>query len=257
MLNYIKTKFINQVIRIREWRDAYLFDKYKKKALIPFDEDWFKGKRVAIIGGADSAYKEKLGDYIDGFDVVVRVNNGVRVIDKYKEYIGKRTDFLFHTLYTNIEGGGGPIELELWKQHDVKRIVFSHHSESEYGQNLTQFLLTTKGEDKIVEFGKELYLANMQTISPYHPTTGLIAISTIYSCAPSLLYITGITFFRTAHQQDYRKGNLNFWIQNMKSSESKHNPDAEYSFFRELYTKDSSLFKLDKTLQEILDNDKS
>lgn len=255
MLNYIKTKLKNQVIRMSEWRDAYLFHKYKKKALIPFDENWFKGKRVAIIGGADSAYKEKLGEYIDAFDVVVRVNNGVRVIEKYKEYVGKRTDFLFHTFYENVKGGGGAIELDLWDRLDVKNIIFSHNWLSNYGIHLRSFIIKTKGLRQIGQVEKSLCDDNMNIIYPYHPTTGLIAINTVYNCKPSQIYVTGITFFRTAHHQDYRQGSLEHWTNIMKSDASKHNPDAEYKYFKRIYNDNKDLFTLDSTLQQIIDTD--
>lgn len=115
MISYLKTKVRNQFIRLAEWQDSFLFYLYKRRAVVPFDESWFKGKRVAIIGGADSAYKEKLGEYIDSFDVVVRINNGVRVIEKYKDYIGHRTNFLFHSLYDNPDDAKNsrPNELDL------------------------------------------------------------------------------------------------------------------------------------------------
>lgn len=255
MFEYIHTKIKNQIIRLQDWRDLYLFKKYKKRALIDFDVNWFKDKRVVIIGGADSAYKEKLGEYIDSFDVVVRVNNGVRVIEKYVEYIGKRTDFLFHTLYEDVDGGGSPIELELWQRMGVQNLVFSHHTNSIYGENLKRFVLSKQGDVKIVQMSEDVYQHNMRSIYPYHPTTGLIAIETILMCKPSMLYITGITFFRTAHQQEYRKGSLDQWLNIIQSKDSLHNPEAEYAVFKQLYFANKSVFVLDKTLDEIIKMD--
>jgi len=256
MLGYIKEKIHNQIIRLHDYRDAFLYNRYKRKALIPFNKNWFEGKRVAIIGGADSAYKHKLGDYIDSFDVVVRINNGVRVIDKYKEFIGTRTDYLFHTLYENIEGGGSPIEIELWKRKNVGRVFFTHNENvSEYGYLIKNFVLSNKGTIAITQADTTLAVENLNLIHPFHPTSGLIAINIITQSKPLSLYITGITFFRTPHHQEYRKGDVNHWINKMKSDDSKHNPDAEYEFFKDLYRSNSEIFILDKTLKDIIDND--
>lgn len=256
MLSFIIAKIENQKIRLKEWYDAYLFRKYRKKALVPFDENWFRGKRVAIIGGADSAYKEKLGGYIDSYDVVVRINNGVRVIDKYKEYIGKRTDFLFHTFYENIEGGGSPIELDLWNNMEVRQVVFSHSLNSSYGHNLRNFVTFNKGQFSVIHLGDTMCQANIRCVFPYYPTTGLIAIHSILMCEPLEVYVTGITFFRTAHHQSYRSGSLDHWTKLMNSSDSKHNPEVEYQAFKKLYYANPTVFTLDSTLKEIIDNDK-
>ena len=257
MINYIRTKIKNQKIRLQEWREAYLFKKYSRKALIPFDENWFKGKRVAIIGGADSAYKEKLGEYIDSFDVVVRINNGVRVIDKYHEYVGKRTDFLFHSFYTEEDEGKSPIEVDLWRNKNVKNLIFSYSIEFlDYGRKYSNnFMKVTKGKYNYSCVNYKQTLENRELVYPTNPTTGIIAINTIMACHPKLIYITGITFFRTPHLSDYRDVGLHIWRENVKSGKSAHNFDIEYKAFKKLYCQHTAIFKLDTTLQQIIDND--
>jgi len=55
-------------------------------------QNYLSGKRVALIGPAEYLTKLDTGKYIDSFDIVVRVNRGTEVIDKYFNSIGKRTD---------------------------------------------------------------------------------------------------------------------------------------------------------------------
>jgi hypothetical protein len=99
-----------------------------KNVLYDFNSNWFKNKRVAIVGGADSVLKEKLGNYIDEFDVVIRINKGVEIISNQSEYVGKKTDFLFHSFYEiTPELGGSPITPELWYENKVKRIIFARN----------------------------------------------------------------------------------------------------------------------------------
>ena len=66
LLTKVKNKKNSIVFFIKRLLARY----YSRKVLIDFDENWFKGKKVAIIGGADSVLKEPLGDYIDSFDVL-------------------------------------------------------------------------------------------------------------------------------------------------------------------------------------------
>ncbi|WP_447643054.1 MULTISPECIES: glycosyltransferase family 29 protein [Chitinophagaceae] len=235
---------------------AIYLNQCKKKALYGFDSDWFKNKRVAIVGGANSAFKKPLGRFIDDFDVVVRVNKGVEMIEKHSEMIGTRTDFLFHSLFEQPGGlASSPITLDLWKKHDVKHLFFCHNVESEkYGVNMEKFLIKYRGQYRVTQMTPKMHEANMQTIAPYFPTTGFIAINTIMQCMPASLYITGITFFKTAHQSDYREGSVETWNAINNGIESNHSPDAEYQYFIGLYKKYGKTIELDDTLKLILAN---
>lgn len=218
----------------------------------PFNENWFNGKRVAIVGGADSAFKEELGDFIDGFDVVVRINKGVEVIEKHYNYVGKRTDILFHCLYEELELGGSPITLDLWKKHAVKKVIFSlNKGYNQYAQNnFKNFIRKFNCEVPVSEVSKQLTRENLKPFHPLSPTTGFIAINTIINCKPAELYITGITFFRTAHHQDYRQGSLAHF-QKMMNQHASHDPDLEYSIIKKLYQSYPKVIIPDKTLERI------
>ena len=60
----------------------------------------FKNKRIAIVGAADSVFDEKNGDFIDSFDIVIRINKAALVWDKEKsDYLGSKFTFLFHSFF--------------------------------------------------------------------------------------------------------------------------------------------------------------
>lgn len=217
----------------------------------PFDKDWFKGKRVVVIGGADSVLKEKLGEYIDGFDVVVRINKGVEVLEKQKEYVGTKTDILFHSFMDNPkEPGSSPITAELWKKYNVGRLIYALNWQEE-SRGMYDVLLFAKKSKGIMEFTdipQELYRKNIKALHPFKPTTGITAIQTIMECGPKELYITGITFFKTPHNLDYRNKTLDT-IKNRY--EGIHNPDVEYEVAKKLWEKHPDIIKPDKVLEEI------
>ncbi len=76
-------------------------------------EDVFKGKRVAVIGAADSAFEKENGEYIDQFDYVIRINKApYSWLEKNEKYTGKKTDIWFHSFFENEESGGGPLSLK-------------------------------------------------------------------------------------------------------------------------------------------------
>lgn len=228
---------------------------YARKLLIEFDPNWFKDKRVVIIGGADSVLKEKSGDYIDRFDVVVRVNKGVEVIENQKGHVGTRTDFLFHSFMDNPKDiGSSPITWRLWKENKVGRLIYASNvfnsQDNKQGiYDLLLFVRKTTAKLKFSEVSNLLYLKNNQVISPFRPTTGFIAINTIFQCAPKELCITGITFFKTAHNTAYRNEAINKFQEIFTEEPGAHNPDAEYAYVKELYIQNPEVIKPDKTLE--------
>jgi hypothetical protein len=222
-----------------------------------FDSKWFKDKRVAIVGGADSATKEKLGDFIDRFDCVVRINKGVEIINEQSEYIGRRTDFLFHAFIDNPNDiGRSPLTPNLWKEYKVRQIVYAfNHKLIKSGiYDLLIFKRKTNGKLKFTELSKDLHIKNEKAISPYRPTTGFIAINTVFNCRPKEIYITGITFFKTPHNQKYRSEKLEDMKKIFKPEKGAHNPDEEYNFVKGLYTSFPNIIKPDSTLEAIFNS---
>lgn len=229
-------------------------EQYIKKLYYPFDENWFKGKRVAIIGGADSVLKEKNGAKIDKYDVVVRINKGVEIIDTQKKYVGSKTDVLFHSFMDNPgEPGSSPITTDLWKKHKVGKIIYSlNHSEETKGiYDIIRFAKKSVAETKFSEVPSRLHKKNKKSIAPYWPTTGHIAINTIFCCRPKEIFVTGLTFFKTPHNKAYRKTGKQVEDEFAKKP-GAHYPDAEYQHFKKLYLANKEVIKVDQTLQKII-----
>ena len=233
---------------------------YAKKLLVDFNPEWFRNQRVVVIGGADSVLKEKLGDYIDSFDVVVRVNKGVDVVEKQKEYVGTRTDFLFHSFMDNPKDiGSSPITPKLWEKHKVGRLIygsnfFNTKSNKQGIYDLLLFVSKTAGNLKFSEVSNPLYLKNKEAISPFRATHGFIAINTIFQCNPKEIYITGVTFFKTPHNTAYRKGGLNEFKEIFTNKKDSHNPDVEYQYIKQLYFDNPDVLTPDKTLKAIFNS---
>nr|WP_315170129.1 glycosyltransferase family 29 protein [uncultured Flavobacterium sp.] len=227
-----------------------------KDILTNFDEKWFEDKRVAIVGGADSVLKEKLGEYIDGFDVVVRINKGVEIIATQSEYVGKKTDVLFHCFYENDSHlGGSPITPELWKESNVKNLLFALNYKHNYYTitNFLTFIKNTKKEYKFSQLPKNLYFNSVGVVQPSGPTTGFTAINTVFNCKPKELYITGITFFKTPHNTEYRNMN-NEVLKKTLDINKNHTAEVEYLYIKNLYLRYPSIIKPDNTLKQIFKN---
>ena len=51
-------------------------------------KDFLKDKKVILVGPSESLLKNKNKEFIESFDVIVRVNRGIEPTDKYGEYVG-------------------------------------------------------------------------------------------------------------------------------------------------------------------------
>lgn len=234
------------------WLKIRIFN--NRHVLYDFDENWFKGKRVAIVGGADSVLHDKLGDYIDAFDVVVRLNKGVEPISQQSEYIGTRTDFLFHCFYDSPEDlGSSPTTPELWKENNVTNLVFaSNVNENENAAHkFLKFVYKTKGKYLFTQLPLNLLDSFVNLIpNPYKTTTGFVAINSIFKCNPSEIYLTGFTFFRTSHNKLYRSPDFDSESVIIKGA---HNADLEFYFIKEMYLHNKNIIKPDAILKAFFD----
>jgi len=221
-------------------------------------EDVFKGKRVAVIGAADSAFEKENGDYIDAFDVIVRVNKAPHSWSPEKaKFIGSHTDVLFHSFYENTDSGGGPIDFELYEQQGIKYIVNPNHNikglrthlnyyKRNLNNNLTYILARSFSEKITKNFGKWI------------PTIGFSALQTVLNSKCKEVYITGFTFFKTPYAADYRNQLTNMEAnQEHIKNQGLHNPDLELAqFIKQTETHKNSDIKiiLDSALNDIVTN---
>jgi hypothetical protein len=74
-----------------------------------FDLSYFHSKRIAIVGPANSAFNTNKGSYIDGFDIVVRMNKSPMTIAEEAVLLtlGVRQTCCFIVSMKALMGAGG------------------------------------------------------------------------------------------------------------------------------------------------------
>lgn len=250
-----------RVISLVKSKIAFIIKRFKclwlsHNSMEPFSEDFFRNKRVAIIGGADSVLKEKLGEYIDSFDVVVRINKGVEIIEAQSQYVGCRTDVLFHAFY-DVKGdkGSSPVTIDLWSKKNVGLLIFSRNYKYDLyaANNFFNFLRKNNNKLKYTQVPLDITCREIETFKPAAPTTGLTAIDTVFKCNPSELYLTGITFFKTPHNILYRDFNSEDFEKTF-IIDKNHSADQEYQYVKKMYLENKHIIRPDKTLLQIFQN---
>lgn len=185
----------------------------------------FEGKRVAVVGSGPGVLGNKLG-FIDGYDVVVRINNY-----KFAAATGRRTD-IFYSFFgrsikkTSDELQRDGVKLCLCKCPDA------HAIESDWHRRRGKMI----GVDYRPHYEMrrhwwfcdtyiptvEEFMVAFNLLGRHVPTTGFAAIFDVLSFAPAEVYLTGFDFFRSrVHNVDeaWRPTNLDDPI--------KHEPERE------------------------------
>lgn len=216
----------------------------------------FKNKRVAIIGAADSAFKEKKGDFIDGFDIVIRVNKAPHSWDKEKaEFIGSKFTHLYHSFFENNYSGGGPIDWGYFDELGIEKVINPN--------NTSRGLLAHFNYYKRHLSKRKTYLLKRSQSKYYHdllngfiPTVGFSALMSVLNSDCKEIYITGFTFFQTPYAKGYRK-KLEDMNANRKHIERQglHDPDLEFEIFKKVFRNTSVKgIQMDEVLTRLIED---
>jgi len=214
-----------------------------------------RGKRVAIVGAANSAYHTGKGAWIDGFDYVIRINRAPYVLQlgEWNKDIGTKTDILFHSFYENDRSGGGPLDFSLYDSLQIRYVV---NPVADYSGYRVSFNFYKKYLLKRTTFllPKEIYLRIGKPLRPFKPTIGFCALMSVLETDFSELYITGFTFFRTAFGDGYRDAVKEAsQVRKLIKDEGLHDPDLEFEVFSQLLKQHKSRnINLDTGLSAIL-----
>lgn len=225
-------------------------------------EELFAGKRIAIVGPADSAYDEIKGAYIDQFDLVIRFNKAITTWKPENEkYIGTKTDVLAHCFLEQESTGGGPLDFDLFKKHKIKYIlnpknhfVYYRHIFNVYKKYLTTSKIYILSKNK---FNDCEILFKDSNNHGRGATTGFRTLFMVLSSKPKKVYITGFTFFKTPYADGYRD-QLKDSTVNMEHIKKRgaHDPDFEYFLFLDLLKNSEAKVTLDSRLKRIVEIDK-
>lgn len=207
-----------------------------------------KGKRIAVVGSGPSVLENEPG-FVDGHDVVVRVNNyrtsdqaGYRANVHYSFYgtsIRKTADELKKdgvTLCLCKCPNGKPIASE-WHEKNGKQagIDFRYI----YSSRADWWFCDTYVPDDAS------FVSKFEALDRHIPTTGFAAILDVLACEPAEVYCTGFDFFTSGIH------NVNEpWRQKNTTDPIGHRPDLEAGWLRANRAKHPLGF--DATLEALL-----
>lgn len=190
--------------------------------------DTFEGRRVAVVGSGPGVLENAPG-FVDGHDVVVRVNNF-----KTGRAAGWRTD-VFYSFFgssirkTRAELAG--VRLCICKCPDAQVLESEWHriNGKQRGVDFRYIYEARAGWwfcDTYVPPVHE-FMQTFMALDNHIPTTGFSAIEMVLSCAPASVYLTGFDFFTSGiHNVNER------WRPGNRQDPIRHRPDLERQWIR-------------------------
>jgi hypothetical protein len=217
-IDYVKSEFRNKRY-IFEFNDKLFYISLPYDTLLVNNNKYYEyiqKKKIALIGPSPSIKKNKNGEEINSYDVIVKINNSIFCNDDY-DYTGNRLDVLY-TL--SIAQNLNQIIIDekylsfqeyffhLIEKKKVKFIVFSNELHSNIHNQWLSIAIYKFSE--IYNVNKIPIIFMPKNIIDIHlhnafkiPSAGYGAIVNLLQYDIQKLYIKGFTFFKDGHTASY------------------------------------------------------
>ena len=215
----------------------------------------FKNKRIAIVGAANSIFDEKNGDFIDSFDIVIRINKAAYTYTSSDAaYLGSKFTYLFHSFYENEYSGGGPIDFKEFEKLGIQKVIHPNSDRKGLIAHLN-FYKRHLNFRKTYIFSPFLYKEITKKLLGFQPTVGFSALYSVLTTDCKELYLTGFTFFKTPYVKGYRDELRNEKVNKEHiRKQGIHNPGVEFEVFKGLLKKNRcKKIILDSKLQKLVE----
>lgn len=206
------------------------------------------GKDIALVGPSKSILGRKLGDYIESFHLVVRLNKGIFVPENRYQDIGVRTDILYNSLNTSDFPGENNLDPRFLLKNKLKYLCGSYPNIHPFQKDIINFMNMNRGQIPFRHIDLELFM-KMENILKTRPYTGMCAIVDLLKFNINSLFITGLDFYATSYYSEYRV--MDSEETKKKQKNNIHDAKPQINLLRVLALTDSRII-LDKVLDTIL-----
>ena len=186
---------------LRGWRDRLRGARWAPWGGDILRPEVFQGKRVIIVGPAETVVDDLAGTDVDSYDVVVRLNNGLALAAARPELLGRRTDILIHNLREDGPRSAGAIPAEVLHRNDVRMLVYPHWHRRAF--RAKRDALARNGGPPLKLIPPVMLRRMRDDLGGRRPTVGACAVMFFLDAPIRELAIHGFTFFETAYAPGY------------------------------------------------------
>jgi hypothetical protein len=237
-LSYFKELKLNENVNLISKNDEFKLQKYS---------DYLKDKKVVIIAPGGYLKDVKIGNIIDSYDVIVRLNTALPLKDEMKYILGSKTDILYNCLDKSPINGG----IIDFKNFKLDWISCPYPDIKPFKYNIKKFHEENKNKFNFHIIDKFFYV-NLEKEMGTRPNTGVGAILDLLKFPLKELYITGFTFLlETGYLDDYKS-----YLNNQKKldkymEKNCHDRIKQVKYIKPILLNDKRI-KMDEILINIL-----
>lgn len=170
---------------------------------------YLEGKKIILVGPSGALIGKGLGEKIDSYDVVIRMNNSIAIPFKYKKDLGSRTDILYHTsgiLLNALQYVGNresKTPVQILKDDNIKFIMFKQgwNSNTKRLRNRFWKFVSLNSGVKISPI-KKVYYDLIKKIKT-KPNMGTLAITHILKSKCDSLTVVNCDFYAGKYYPGY------------------------------------------------------
>jgi hypothetical protein len=221
--------------------------------------NFLKDKKVCIVGPAPHLIDSNKSEFIESYDIIVRLNRSFPVSKKREKDIGKRTDIFYNCLNPEPDSGGS-LNLDLIK-NNVKYLSMPYPDIFPFNIDIARFNYFNNN------YNIPFHIMDLETYKIVssemgtRPNTGVLAIIDILSYPVKELYVTGISFFRGGYDIEYRDKVDGIKVKDQKHSEQlaldrmrrsgNHTQEGQIQYIKKIFKSDDR-FKGDEIFEKIM-----
>jgi hypothetical protein len=205
-------------------------------------------KRVIVVGPA--AYLNNLnnGEFIDSFDIVIRINRGSLIKRNMVHKIGRRTDVLFSNLNILDNESSKFLDTNFLKNSGVKMIYCAYPKIRPFTEDQQKYFSLYGNTFPIETIDTNFYM-NIHAALNTRPNTGILAILVLLRMNLKNLYVTGFSFYNDGYYNGYNDQKDNRTLK--KEITRFHNQTSQREIVKKIFLNNDRIF-LDKTIISIL-----
>jgi len=197
------------------------------------DKEYYKyiqGKRVILVGPSSYLRGKNRGEFIDSFDIIVRLNKSFPVNPSDYNDLGKLTHIRYHNACMR-ENEGGPLHLDNPQSLQLKYISSIFPKHLDYFDRDIKLI-----ESNLVNSNVNLHcFADIEQYLTFHsimetrPNVGTAAILDLINYDPKQLHISGLSFFKENYIDSYegRRPEIPSEYQNNKVNNHAQGPQRD------------------------------
>ena len=239
-------------------QDGDHFNSYGRLEEAPEDflDYMYNDKSVVLVGPSETLVGRGLGEYIDSFDTIIRMNKSIPLNEKLVTDIGSRTDILYHALTAiALMATENPyVSIKDYEEANLKGLVVTSRINRKRRANLKVYYDSNYNNFRIDRLSYEERIPT-RTISNLirklrrkmdtRPNSGLIALEHILSYPIKKLFICGFCFYDTFYYEGYRVG-----YRSRKSINKHHNIDKHRAYMAKCFVENDHV-EIDEVLTDI------